>query len=116
MKAALVAVAATAIRCRQYVENQVVGHVGAAAAWEWRILNSLAILAYLEIFLGNALAAGQRAPFADKANGMKTALRSWMVLGTRFFCISASLRRASVQGGLSPALRRGTRGRKGCLE
>ena len=36
---------------------------------------------------------------------MKTVLRSWMdamILGIRFFCISASLRRASVRAGAFP--------------
>ena len=64
------------------------------------MLNSLAILAWLKAVLGNESAAGPRAPFAEKANGMKGALRSWMdamILGTRFFCISASLRKASVR-------------------
>jgi hypothetical protein len=75
MKTAFVAVTATAIRCHQYVENKVVGHVGAVAAWEWRMLNSLGILTWLDTFMRNALAAGPRAPFADRANGMKAALR-----------------------------------------
>ena len=44
MKAAFVAVTAAAIRCRQYIENQVIYHVGAVSAWKWRMLNSLAIL------------------------------------------------------------------------
>ena len=93
MKKAFVAVTAAAIRCRQYLENQVVDHVDVAAAWEWRMLNSLAILTWLKTFLRNVIAAWPRAPFADRANGMKSALRSWMdamVFGTRFFCILAS--------------------------
>ena len=76
MKAAFVAVTTAAICCRQYVENQVVDQVGAVATWEWRMLNSLAILAWLNAFMRNALAAGPRAPFADRANGMKSALSS----------------------------------------
>ena len=68
MKAAFVAVTAAVIRCRQYFEDQVVGHVGADAAWEWRMLNSLAILTWLKTFLRNALAAGPRGPFADTVN------------------------------------------------
>ena len=81
------------------MENQVVGHAGAVAAWEWRMLNSLAILVWLRIFLRNALAAGPCAPL-DRANAMKRKLRSWMdfaICGTRLFCISVSLRRASVR-------------------
>ena len=62
IKTAFVAVTAAAIHCRKYVENQVVEHADAAAAWEWRMLNSLAILAWLKIFLKNALEAGPRAP------------------------------------------------------
>ena len=80
-------------RMAQYVESHVVDHVGAVATWEWRMLNSLAILTWMKTFLRNALAAGPGAPFADRANGMKTALRSWMdamIFGTRFFCILAS--------------------------
>jgi len=34
MKTALVAMTATAIRCHQYAENQVVDQLDAAAAWE----------------------------------------------------------------------------------
>ena len=100
MNTEIVAVTAAAIRCRQYVENQVVDQVDAVAAWEWRMLNSLAILTWLKAALKGKLAAGPGAPFADKAKGMKMALRSRMgamMLGTRFFCISASLRRASVR-------------------
>ena len=44
MKTAFVALTAAVIRCRQYAKNQVVGYLDAAAAWEWRMLNSLAIL------------------------------------------------------------------------
>ena len=58
MKTAFVAVTAAAIRCRQYVENKKVGHVDAAAAWEWRMLNSLAILEWLKTSMRNALADG----------------------------------------------------------
>ena len=76
MKTAFVAVTAAVIRCRQYVENQVAGHVGAASVWEWRMPNSLAILAWLKAVLGNELAAGPKAPFAERANGTKRALRS----------------------------------------
>ena len=100
MKAAFVAVTAAAIRCRQYVENQVASHVGAAAAWEWRMLNPLVILRWLKTALGNELAAGLGAPFAGRATGMKKALRSGtdaMILGKCLFCISASLRRAMVR-------------------
>jgi len=86
MKTAFVAVTAAVTRCRKYVENQVVDHLDAPAAWEWRMLNSLATLAWLKTFLRNVLAAGPRAPIADRA----------VVLGTRFFCISASLRGFSV--------------------
>ena len=46
MKTAFVAVTVAAIHCRQYVKNQVVDHEDAAVAWEWRILNSLAILTW----------------------------------------------------------------------
>jgi len=53
MKTAFVAVTVAAIRCRQYVENQVVDHVDAVVAWEWRMLNSLAILTWLKTFLIN---------------------------------------------------------------
>ena len=65
MKTTFVAVTAAAIRRRQYVESQVVGHVDAVAAWEWRMLNSLAILAWPKTSLRNALAAGPRAPVAE---------------------------------------------------
>ena len=88
MKTAFVAVTAAAIRCRQYMENQVVGIVGAASAWEWRVLNSLAVLAWLKAVFRNGLAAGPGAPFAERA---------WYEEGTRFFCILAPFRRASVQ-------------------
>ena len=47
MKAAFVAVTTAAIRCRQYLENHEVDHVDAVAAWGWRMLNSLVILACL---------------------------------------------------------------------
>ena len=90
MKAAFVAMTAAAIRCRQYVEIQVVDHADAAVAWEWRMLNSLAILAWLKAIPRNELAAGPRAPFADRTKGMKRALRfrmGAMFLGTRSFCI-----------------------------
>ena len=43
MRTVFVVVTAAAIHCRQYEENQVVDHVDAASAWEWRMLNSLAI-------------------------------------------------------------------------
>ena len=56
MKTAFVAVTAAAIRCRQYLENQEVGHVDAVAAGEWHMLNSLAILAWLKTVFGNELA------------------------------------------------------------
>ena len=61
-------VASAVVRCRQYVENQVVVHVDAAIAWEWRMLKSLAVLGRLETFFRNALAAGPGALFADRAN------------------------------------------------
>ena len=56
---------AAAIRCRQYLENRVVDQVDAVAVWEWRMLNSLAILAWLKTVFGNELATGLGAPFAD---------------------------------------------------
>ena len=55
------------------MENQVVGHAGAVAAWEWLMPNSLAILTWLKTDLRNKLSAGPRAPFADRANRMKKA-------------------------------------------
>ena len=61
MKTAFVTVTVAAIRCRQYVENQVVDHVDAVVAWEWRMLNSLTVVAWLNTFLRVALAAGPRA-------------------------------------------------------
>jgi len=85
VKAAFVAVTTAAIRCRQHVENQVVGHVDAVATWG--MLNSLAILAWLEAVLRNEFAEGPKGPFADRAQGMKMALRSRMdamLLDTRF--------------------------------
>ena len=93
---------AAAICCCQYVENQVVDQMDAIAAWEWRMLNSLAIFTWLMAILGNELAAGPGAPFAERTNGIKMALRSRMdavMLGSRFFCISASLRRVPVREG-----------------
>ena len=53
MKTVFVAVTVATIRCRQYVENQEVDHVDAVVAWEWRMLNSLAILTWLKTFLIN---------------------------------------------------------------
>ena len=41
MKTVPIAVAATAICCRRYVDNQAVDQVDAAEALEWRILNPL---------------------------------------------------------------------------
>ena len=46
-----------------------------AAALEWRMMYSMAILTWLKTVLRNELAAGPRAPFEDMANGMKKALR-----------------------------------------
>ena len=100
MKTAFVAVTAAAVRCRQYVKNQVVDQDGAVAASELRMLNSLAILEWLKAVFWTNIAAGPKAPFADTIKGMKMALRSKtdaMALGTRFFCISAPLRMASVR-------------------
>ena len=48
MKTAFVAVTAAAIHIRQYVENQVADNVDAVSAWQWRMLKSLAVLAWLE--------------------------------------------------------------------
>ena len=76
MKTAFVAVTAAAIFCRQYLESQMADHVDAVSVWEWRMPNSLAILAWLKAVLGNELAAGPKAPFAERANGTKRALRS----------------------------------------
>ena len=69
MKTAFVAVTAAAIRCRQYLENQVVDHVDVVAAWELRMLNSQAILTWLKISLRNMQAAGPSASFADRKTG-----------------------------------------------
>ena len=44
MKTTFVAVISAAICYRQYVDNQVADQVEAVAAWEWRMLNPLAIL------------------------------------------------------------------------
>ena len=63
MKAAFVALTAAAIRCRQYFQNQEVDHVDAVSAWEWRMLNSLAILAWLRAVLRNELVAGLGFPY-----------------------------------------------------
>ena len=51
MKTAFVAVTATAIRCRQYVEEPGGRQVFAVATWKWRMLNSLAILRWLRAIL-----------------------------------------------------------------
>ena len=53
--------------CRQKVEYQVADEVVAAAAWEWRMLNSLAILTWPMAILRNGVSAGPRAPFAERA-------------------------------------------------
>ena len=98
MKATFAAVTVVEIRCRLYTENQMIDQVGAAAAWEWHMLNPLAILTWQKTVLGNEFTSGPRA--AERAKEMTIALRSRMdtkILGTRFFCTSAPLRRASVR-------------------
>ena len=61
------AVAAAAIRFRHYLKSQVVGHADAAAAWEWRKLNSLA-----NLFLG----------FAERARDVNSWQRLWSLAGS----------------------------------
>ena len=56
-------------RCdRRRRKNQVVDRVFAVSAWEWRMLNSLAILVWLKAALRNELAAGPGALLAERAN------------------------------------------------
>ena len=109
MKAALVAVGAMEIRCRQIVENQVVYQVDAHRGCELRMPSRPSFLTNPNTSLRNAFAREPRAPFEDKTKSTNKALRARvaaLIRGLRIFLISASRRGASTQPRMSsPRLR-----------
>ena len=73
-KAALVAVAAVEVCCRQKVENQVADQDDARNRWELRMPSRPPFLANPNTSLREASARAPRAPFEDKTKGTNKAL------------------------------------------